>query len=154
MGKFRRWIWLFLILFWGLTSCGIRAISFGKEMPKEEPPQPNPTPVVCTNWPEGMKVRVELKTDTSIDMELEGFQPGDQLVFLFTGEIPGLSSAQLESRPIAVVGKDGRFTWDESLGGTPQINHWQGAIIHMGGVACFDFTLPLLATPVVFPVQQ
>lgn len=134
---------LIILLF--LAAC----LPFWREVPREVPPEPSSTPAVCTGWSEGMIVRVAPKTGTSVILELEGFQPGEQLHFLFTGEIPGTSSSRLESRPAAAVGEDGRFTWDVGLGGIPQINHWQGKIIHERGVTCFEFTLPLLA-PVEF----
>jgi len=134
---------LIILLF--LVAC----IPFWREVPREVTPEPSTTPVVCAGWSEGMKVRVAPKTGTFVILELEGFQPGEQLTFLFIGEIPGTSSSRLESRPAAVVGEDGRFIWDIGLGGIPQINHWQGKIIHESGVTCFEFTLPLLA-PIEF----
>ncbi len=134
---------LFTVLFAACTP-------LGQEAARETTPEPSPTSTVCTDWSEGMKVRVASGTGTFITLELEGFQPGEHLTFLFTGEIPGTSSSRLESRPTAAVGEDGRFTWDVGLGGNPQINHWQGQIIHARGVACFEFTLPL-PSPIEFP---
>lgn len=134
---------LIILLF--LAAC----IPFWREVPREVTPEPSPTSAVCTGWSEGMKVRVAPETGTSIILELEGFQPGEHLNFLFAGEIPDTSSSRLESRPAVAVGEDGRFTLDVGLGGIPQINHWQGKIIHKRGVTCFEFTLPLLA-PIEF----
>jgi hypothetical protein len=116
-----------------LTALFAACIPPWREVPREVTPEPVPTPAVCTDWPEDMKVRVTSGTGTFIILELEGFQPVEHLTFLFTGEIPGTSSSRLESRPTAAVGEDGRFTWNVGLEGIPQINHWQGKIIHARG---------------------
>ena len=108
------------------------------------PLEPSPTPAVCTPLPAGMSLSLVPESEIVFTLELEGFEPGESLVFIFAGEAAD-GGAVLEERPAAQVGEDGRFTsYLFNLGNYAPITEWQGKIIHARGVACFDVTLPLV----------
>ena len=113
------------------------------EIPRETTPEPSPTPVVCTLLPERMRLQIVPESETVFTLELAGFEPGESLIFIFVGEKED-QSVTFESRPVAQVGKDGRFTsYSFNLGDYAPVMEFQGKIIHARGVACFDVALPL-----------
>lgn len=105
----------------------------------------SPTPIVCTDLPEGAEMIVTPVSSTQIQIDLTGMQPGESLVFLFIARPTESHAGEIEIWPQEVVRQDGSFTITEGgLDPLPgnAINTWTIKVIHSRGVACQDVTLP------------
>lgn len=107
-------------------------------------PVPSSTPVSCTPLLEGMTLQVDPVSSVEVQVELEGLQSEEQLIFLFTTEVSGRGGAEIEFRPLEMVDASGHYSYSQRLRPIPGsiTNHWEIKVIHARGVACTEVTLP------------
>lgn len=104
--------------------------------------EPSPTPAECTPLPEGMTVEIIPTAAKSFTLEITGLQEHEELIIMIGGQT-AVDSVEITFQPIADSVVDGRYTDHVNLS-SYEIPHWQGKVIHARGVACFEFSLPLV----------
>lgn len=104
--------------------------------------EPSPTPAECTPLPEGMTVEIIPIAAKSFTLEITGLQEHEELIIMIGGQT-AVDSVEITFQPIADSVVDGRYTDHVNLS-SYEIPHWQGKVIHARGVACFEFSLPLV----------
>ncbi|RMG95823.1 MAG: hypothetical protein D6706_11300 [Chloroflexi bacterium] len=139
-----------ILVIWLLTACQ-SATTSAADQPAVEvnrivvTTEPDPTPAVCTPLPEGMTLRVEALSETEARVGIEGLQPGEEPILLFTRKVLTRGVSRIESQPVTPVGSDGRFIHIQpGLYRLPESeeNRWQVMVIHSRGVACDEVVLP------------
>ncbi len=71
-------------------------------------PEPTPTPAACTSSPGGMTISVKPLSPTSAQVEIQGLEPGEKLIFIARAET-SVHRTRMEARPVAGPDSDGRF---------------------------------------------
>lgn len=114
-----------------------------------EEPIPSPTPFTCTPLPAGMNLHLNPFSATLLEITIEGLQPSEEIIIVFTSESPGRK--KVIENPNIRAGGDGRYTTQELLPPFPESdqNHWKISVIHSRGVACAEASLPGL--PAIYP---
>lgn len=140
---------LFVFVCLSLLGCNNAPPSFDQDdvevTRSVEPAPPSPTPIICTPLPDDMTLDIEPKSESEVVVRLTGLQPGENLAFVFSAEIPGQRRSEIESFPVDTVGEDGVFEFTQP-GLTPlddtTANKWEVKVVHARGVACTEITLP------------
>jgi hypothetical protein len=107
-----------------------------------EPPAPTPTPVVCTDNPDGLSIDVRRTTGRTVEVVGEGFEPGEQVRVIFTAQeetIDGTRGHRLEAEPVTPVSPEGTFAFDEALPEVRRGTLWHLQVVHSRGTACAVF---------------
>ena len=111
---------------------------------------PSPTPIVCTENPAGLVLDVHTLESHGIRVICQGFEPGEQLLLVFTAETEtteGRRSTRTELRPGQSVEANGTFFIEGTLlplsrNGDMMYHMWHLAVVHRRGVACITFRVP------------
>lgn len=115
------------------------------EIPAESPPEPKPTPVLCTPLPDEMTFQVTPFSSTSAEIVMTGLQAGEIPIIIVEAMVPG-GGTRLEITPGQPVDVTGQFnvlvsgiSLPQGVGPSPE---WSVLVIHAQGVACATLTLP------------
>ena len=125
-----------------MNACSLTHI----EVPKELPPEPVSTPIMCTPLPMSMNFQVIPLSHTSIAIELTGLDPGEKPTIIVQARTPN-ESFHLEETPSQSADTSGRFEWNvyglelDSAGLASPLD-WVVLVNHAQGVACTTVTLP------------
>lgn len=114
-----------------------------------EEPIPSPTPFTCAPLPSGMNLHLNPLSATLLEITIEGLQPSEEIIIVFTSESPGRK--KVIENPNIRAGGDGGYTTQELLPPFPESdqNHWKISVIHSRGVACAEASLSGL--PATYP---
>ncbi len=105
-------------------------------------PGSSPTPVICTSLSTGVTLSAKPVSSTSLQLEMSGLQPGENLTLILRAQSDG-HSVQMEAHPVQTTGPDGRFVYVvNGLSSPPGTKHWTIQIVHSRGVACTEVDLP------------
>ena len=110
-----------------------------------EPASPSPAPLECTENPPGLELQVDSLGSRRIIVRGEGFQPGEELVLVFTAQDDaptGHKEFRHEVHPAQTVGEDGSFTWEQTMQPLDGDTAWDLAVVHAQGVTCVTFSAP------------
>jgi hypothetical protein len=133
-----------------LTVVGVLAIMVGACNQPEppvtvEPASPSPTPLECTDNPPGLGLQVDSLGNRRVVVRGEGFRSGEELVLVFSAQVDTPTEQKElrhEVRPAQPVGKDGTFTWEETMQPLDGNTTWNVAVVHAQGVVCVTFVAP------------
>jgi len=104
-----------------------------------------PTLLGCTENPEGLALHVRSVGHRRVMVSGEGFQPGEELLLVFSAEVntpTGREALRHEVRPVQSVRDDGTFTFEETMQVISSNAIWTLAVVHLRGTACVTFTVP------------
>ena len=110
-----------------------------------EPPWLSPTRLECTENPPGLELQVDSLGNRRVRVRGEGFRPREELVLVFSAQVDTPTEQKElrhEVRPAQPVGKDGTFTWEETMQPLDGNTTWNLAVVHAQGVACVNFVAP------------
>ncbi len=104
-----------------------------------------PTEIVCTTSPGEVTLAVSPVTHTSARVELSGLKPGEKVVIHFFAQPTDQHARQVSDYPSEGADENGVFIVQVySLSPSPDVvtNFWTVKVVHSGGVACAEVTLP------------
>ena len=150
----------FILVTLGITSCQLQSTENPEPTTVASPALnivtatfPSSATVACVPLQPGMSVNITPVSHVSVKVDLKGFQPGENVTFIFSTEY-GTTKNRFTAGPVQVK-KDGSYSLNESLSVEPDRSkiHWQVQVVYSRGAICTELDMPALST-LTTPISQ